>query len=134
MTFGWGGPIGPAGLWAAARVDTGPLYYLGLAVIVAIVIGVLIAAYRTWEEIHDVEEPDSPADLLESFRQAHAEGEIDDQELERVRSLLGAGVVGAAGKPAANGPSESPAAGDRPSGSGEDPDSIRAGGIDPGGT
>ncbi len=131
MGIGWGGPVGPAGLWAAARVDTGPLYYAGLTVIVAIVIGALIAAYRTWEEIHDIEEPDSPADLLQTFRQAHAEGEIDDQELERVRSLLGAADVGAARKPAVNGPAESRAAGDRPPESDENPGSIRAGGIDP---
>ena len=56
---------------------------------------VLIAAYRTWEEISDVEEPDSPADLLESFEQAHQEGELDQQELDRVRTLLSTGHEGA---------------------------------------
>jgi hypothetical protein len=77
--------------WAAAAVDRGTAYYIGLAVLVVIMIGVLIAAYRTWEEINDVEDPDSPADLLESFEQAHQEGELDEQELDRVRRLLSAG-------------------------------------------
>ena len=90
MTIGWEvasrltGPL-------AARVDSGPLYYVGLAVMVVILIWTLIVAYRHWEEMNDVEEPDSPADLLESFRQAHAEGELDDQELDRVRRLLSTG-------------------------------------------
>ena len=45
----------------------------------------LVASYRVWEEIHDVEEPDSPDDLLESFEQAHAAGVLNDQEFDRVR-------------------------------------------------
>ena len=95
MTMGWEvasrltGPL-------AARVNSGPLYYVGLAVVVVILIWSLIVAYRHWEEMNDVEEPDSPADLLESFRQAHAEGELDDQELDRVRRLLLTGEGGAA--------------------------------------
>ena len=62
--------------------------------VVVILIGTLIAFYRPWEEIHEVEEPDSPADLLESFRQAHAEGSWMTGELDRVRSLLSAGGRG----------------------------------------
>jgi hypothetical protein len=129
MTFGWGAPLRLAGLWAAARVDTGPYYYVGLAVIVAIVVGALIAAYRTWEEIHDVEEPDSPAELLEAFRQAHAEGELDDQELDRVQTLL-AGAEGEAGEPAGGRPAGSPVATDRPEDPGEAAD-VRAGETEP---
>ena len=41
-----------------------------------------------WEEIHDVEEPDSPDDLLETFEEAHAAGELDDEEFARVRRRL----------------------------------------------
>ena len=102
----------------AARVDSGPLYYVGLAVVVVILIWSLIVAYRHWEEMNDVEEPDSPADLLESFRQAHAEGELDDQELDRVRSLLSTGEGGAADLSAgtASRRPESPADGSIPSG------------------
>jgi hypothetical protein len=71
-----------------AAVTMGRWYYVGLAVIVAILVGTLIAAYRTWQEIHDVEEPATPADLLESFAQAHEEGELDEMEFDRVRRLL----------------------------------------------
>ncbi len=113
MAMGWDDPVIGAAPWAVARVDTGPLYYVGLAVIVIIVIGTLIAAYRTWVEIHDVEEPDSPADLLETFRQAHAQGAIDDQELDRVRMLLTGDEGESAGDPAVNRPrggSEAPVA------------------------
>jgi hypothetical protein len=95
MGFGWPGTLIRGVPLAAARADTGTSYYIGLAVLVAIIIIVLVAAYRTWEEIHDVEEPDSPADLLESFEQAHHEGELDEQELDRVRSLLSTGQEGA---------------------------------------
>jgi hypothetical protein len=131
MAYGWESPDRLSGLWAAARVDTGPLYYVGLAVIVVIVIGTLIAAYRTWEEIRDVEEPDSPADLLETFRQAHAQGEIDEQELDRVQRLL-TGDAGEAAAESAGSPSpESAVASDRPRNPEEDADPVQADGTGP---
>ena len=96
MTSGW--EEGPAweGILAVGRVDSGAVYYVGLAVVVAIMIGSIIAFYRTWAEIHEDLEPDTPQDLLDSFREAHAAGEIDDRELERVRNLLSAGLADAA--------------------------------------
>lgn len=77
-------------LFAAAkvRVDTGIIYYVGLAVVVVVVTFALVAFYRTWTEVREDEEPDTPEDILESFIEAHSAGEIDDQELERVRTLL----------------------------------------------
>jgi hypothetical protein len=87
MSFGWETAVRVAGPVIAAAA-MGRWYYVGLAVIVAILVGTLIAAYRTWQEIHDVEEPATPADLLESFAQAHAEGELDATEFDRVRRLL----------------------------------------------
>jgi hypothetical protein len=63
-------------------------YYVGLAFLSVAAILLSIHAYRVWQEISEVEEPDSPIDLLESFEQAHAEGELDDQELDRVRQRL----------------------------------------------
>jgi uncharacterized membrane protein len=88
MAWEWPVALVRGVLGAASPVDAGTRYYIGLAVLVVIMIGVFIYAYRTWEEINDVEDPDSPADLLESFKQAHAEGELDEHELERVRRLL----------------------------------------------
>jgi len=63
-------------------------YYIGLVLLVIIMTALLVHAYRVWEELHDVEDPDSPSDLLDSFEQAHAEGDLDAQELDRVRRLL----------------------------------------------
>ncbi len=88
MTFGRAMAMGPHWVFAAARMDTGVVYYVGLAIIVAIMIGTIIAFYRTWAEIHEDTEPDSPQELFEAFREAHAAGQIDDRELERVRGLL----------------------------------------------
>ena len=63
-------------------------YYWGLAVLAVLMVIALVQAYRMWEEIHDVEEPESPTELLETFEEAHAAGELDDDEFERVRRRL----------------------------------------------
>jgi hypothetical protein len=82
-----------ARVWAMA----GPLrslkispqyYYVGLALLIVALLIALVKAYRVWEEIKDVEEPDSPADLLQAFQQARDAGELDDAEMERVRQQL----------------------------------------------
>jgi hypothetical protein len=65
-----------------------PYYYLGLGILVILMVIALVKAHQMWEELHDVEEPDSPTDLLESFEHAHAAGELDDEEFERVRQRL----------------------------------------------
>ena len=59
-------------------------YYIGLAILVVLMLFAFVKAYRTWEEIHEVEDPDRPEDLLETFEEAHAAGELDDEEFERV--------------------------------------------------
>ncbi|MGP0063818.1 MAG: hypothetical protein ACLQGP_09500 [Isosphaeraceae bacterium] len=71
-----------------AAISFGASYYVGLVLLSIIMIALLVKAYRVWEELHDVEEPDSPADLLDSFEQAHSEGELDAQELDRLRKVL----------------------------------------------
>ena len=70
--------------------------YIPLALLVVLLAASLIKAVRVWGEIHDVEEPDSPTDLLASFQQAHAQGELDDAEFARVTEKL-AGFSSAAG-------------------------------------
>lgn len=54
----------------------------------------LVKAYQMWEELHDVEEPDSPTDLLESFEEARATGDLDDEEFERIRRRLAGPATG----------------------------------------
>ena len=46
--------------------------YIPLALLIVLLAALLIKAVRVWHEIHDVEEPDTPSDLLASFEQAHA--------------------------------------------------------------
>jgi hypothetical protein len=65
-----------------------PPYYLGLGILAVLMVVAVVKAYQMWEEIHEVDEPDSPTDLLESFEEAHAAGELDDEEFERVRRRL----------------------------------------------
>ena len=71
-----------------------PPYYLGLGILLVLMVVALVKFYQMWEEIHDVEEPDSPIDLLESFEAAHAAGELDDGEFERVRRRLAGPTIG----------------------------------------
>ena len=70
----------------------GSAYYAGLAVVTLVVVIAAIGFYRVWLEVREEEEPDSPDEVLESFRRAHAAGEIDDQELERVTRVLAPGA------------------------------------------
>jgi hypothetical protein len=75
--------------FAAARPDqSNQPTYLGLGLLAVLAVVLLVKAYRVWSEIHDVEEPDSPEDLLASFERAHAVGALDDDELQRVREKL----------------------------------------------
>jgi len=77
------------GWYAAARPgQSNQPTYIGLALLAVLLVVLLVKAYRVWGEIHDVEEPDSPGDLLASFERAHAAGELDDEEFERVRARL----------------------------------------------
>jgi hypothetical protein len=71
-----------------------PPYYLGLGILLVLMVVALVKAYQMWEELHDVEEPDSPIDLLESFEEAHAAGELDDEEFARVRQRLTSPTTG----------------------------------------
>jgi hypothetical protein len=70
--------------------------YIPLGLLTVLLAVLLFKAVQVWGEIHDVEEPDSPGDLLASFQQAHADGELDDAELARLREQLSsAGALGA---------------------------------------
>ncbi len=86
-------------------------YYVGLAVLVVLLVVALVTEYRVWVEIHDVEEPDSPADLLESFEHAHAAGVLNNEEFQRVRWQL-AGDSTRAGPPQAEPVPRDPPGGD----------------------
>lgn len=126
MTIGLEGASTTVGVLAVARVDTGLIYYVGLAVVVAIVIGTLAAFFRIWMEIHEDEEPDTPEELLESFQEAHAAGEIDERELARVREVLSVGGAVEAGAFPERRPARSSMEGEDGKGGGDGSDSARA--------
>lgn len=88
MTSGWGTVPDIVQRVLAAGVASGWKYYAGLAVVVGVTMLAIVVFYREWQEMHDVEEPDRPQDILDSFVQAHAQGNLDAGELERVRRLL----------------------------------------------
>jgi hypothetical protein len=61
----------------------------GPMVLFAVVLAaLLVKAVRVWQEIHDVEEPATPSELLATLEEAHASGELDDAEIARVREQL----------------------------------------------
>jgi hypothetical protein len=109
-------------------------YWIGLGLLVIVLILVVCKAYREWQEIHDVEEPDSPDDLLQSFREAHALGELDDDEMRRVEQRLSNGLapLPSLAKPAKGAPTRALAQ-QQPSSkpAGEGPNVVAGGGAAP---
>lgn len=72
----------------AADGSSALYYYLGLAALIGAMIWAGIVAYSSWVEANEDLEPASPAEVLEALEQAHAEGELDEEELARARSLI----------------------------------------------
>ncbi|WP_337175480.1 hypothetical protein [Paludisphaera sp.] len=85
----WGGVTITGGLGPLAeRFEMPQYYYVGLAALVAAMIWGAILAYRSWEEATEDLDPATKDDLLEAFRQARLDGELDDQEYDRVRRRI----------------------------------------------
>lgn len=63
-------------------------YYGGLGALVVAMIWAGVLAYRSWQEAHEEIDPATPEELLDAFRQAWMEGELDEQEFNRVRKQL----------------------------------------------
>jgi hypothetical protein len=64
------------------------LKYIPLALFVIVLTALLIKAIRVWQEIHDIEEPATPSEVLASLEEAHAAGELSSAEIARVREQL----------------------------------------------
>jgi uncharacterized membrane protein len=74
---------------------------LPVSLFAVVLVLLLIKVYRERQDILDVEEPDSPEDLLRSFEDAHRAGDLDNEEFERVKKRLGLSMShGGAGGPA----------------------------------
>src|SRR5580692_7657119 len=71
------------------RIDSFAGRYGPLALFALLLAVLLAKAVRTWHEIHEVEEPATPDELLASLEDAHVAGELDDDEIAKVRQQLG---------------------------------------------
>lgn len=63
-------------------------YYGGLGLLAVAMIWAAIIAQRSWEEANEDLDPATPDELLDAFRQARAEGELDENEFARVQRRL----------------------------------------------
>ena len=61
---------------------------LGAVLLCVLLIVALAVGWKYWREAHEEEATDSPDDLLASFEEAYAAGEIDEQEIKRLRAKL----------------------------------------------
>src|SRR3954452_17992926 len=64
-----------------------PPYWPSLLVVAAVAVALLMA-YRLWRELHEDDEPASTYARLSEFEEAHAAGELDEDELRGVREAL----------------------------------------------
>jgi hypothetical protein len=79
---------------AKARQD---LFVTGIIFAVAlIVIGVIFAFFKVWAR-RRVEDCENPAMTLTSFREMYENGELSDEEYERVRNKMAAKMKGSLG-------------------------------------
>jgi hypothetical protein len=76
------------GGWLVAAIPASTSYNIGLVLLVVAVAAATIWGYRVWREINDDLKPATTDELLESFHQARAEGELEDEEFDRVRERI----------------------------------------------
>ena len=76
-----------------AALSEAAWYNIGLVVVVAALIVAGILAYRVYGEVNEDVDPASPEELLAAFEQARAEGELDEEEYERVRRRFDASLA-----------------------------------------
>jgi hypothetical protein len=71
------------------RIESLTGRYVPLVLLAVLLVVLLTKAVRTWQEIHEVEEPATPSELLATLEDAHIAGELDDDEIAKVRQQLG---------------------------------------------
>jgi hypothetical protein len=91
-----------------AAISPAAWYNIGLVVVLIAVVVAAVLAYRVWSEVNEDIAPASTDELLQSFEEARAAGELDDEEYARVRQRLEQGPPPAAGpeEPSARQPFE----------------------------
>ena len=76
------------GLSLLAALGLASKYNVGLVLLLVALTAVSWWGYRVWHEINVDLKPASTDELLESFHQARAEGELDEEEYSRVRTRI----------------------------------------------
>jgi uncharacterized membrane protein len=71
-----------------AAISPGAWYNIGLVVVLLTLAFASYWAYQVWHEVNEEEEPATTEELLASFEQARAAGELDDEEYARVRKRI----------------------------------------------
>jgi len=72
-----------------AAGESSPLYYyLGLAALVGAAIWAGMLAYSSWLEAHEELDPATPAELLDAFERARAQGDLSEEELANLRRRI----------------------------------------------
>jgi hypothetical protein len=71
-----------------AAISPATWYNAGLVVLLFVMAFACYWAYQVWSEVNEEEEPASTEELLASFEQARAQGDLDEAEYERVRKRI----------------------------------------------
>jgi uncharacterized membrane protein YebE (DUF533 family) len=74
-----------AGVVLVAALSAASWYNIGLAVVVVALVFAGVLACRVYWEVNEDVQPASPEELLAAFEQARSEGELDEEEYQRVR-------------------------------------------------
>lgn len=90
-----------AGWITIAALSETAWYYIGLVVVVGALVFAAILAYRVYGEVNEDVEPASPEEIMAAFEQARFEGEIDEDEYQRVRRQFEAPLARPSGEDAA---------------------------------
>lgn len=89
---------------------TQPPWYIALGLLlVALLVG-LSKAYRLWQDMNDDDEPATDHERLSELEEAHFAGELDADELRRVRELLSRSNAGKIAEPPKRRPPVAPEA------------------------
>jgi len=63
-------------------------YNIGLAVVLLVLALALYWAYQIWTEVNEEVDPATADELMASFDQARAAGDLDEEEYAKVRSRI----------------------------------------------
>ncbi|AGA27960.1 hypothetical protein [Singulisphaera acidiphila] len=104
---------------------TQPPWYIPLALLLTALLVGLIKAYRLWQDMYEDDEPASDRERLSELEEAHFAGELDADELRRVRELLSRSNASKAPEPLRSRPSIQPEPSPLPpSNSAGEPDTV----------